>query len=259
MPKSDCFYAQPTCVNGLTREHVISASVLKAVFGAPVKNIIRGEFLGTKTLIDHEPVVRDVCEKCNNVGLSPYDTAGVGLIKQLATHDPTGLRLFLSRETVGWLLKTHLNYIRVIKDRKTTQIYPIEQRIKSALIQQGKLPHPLFRLLIEGWVGEPHFWDAEDPRHIPWFGYRSVRFTRQRIVISDLRIKTLTTWFVIPSDANYDSFEKRVRSALAEAAQDFGFQLQLVSPSQTVKDGYVDLEHVLPVEAVKKFIVPLQQ
>jgi hypothetical protein len=221
-----------------------SASVLKAVFGAPVKNIIRGEFLGTKTLIDHEPVVRDVCERCNNVGLSPYDTAGVGLIKQLATHDPTGLRLFLSRETVGWLLKTHLNYIRVIKDRKTTQIYPIEQRIKSALIQQGKLPHSLFRLLIDGWVGEPHFWDAEDP---------------QRIVISDLRIKTLTTWFVIPSDANYDSFEKRVRSALAEAAQDFGFQLQLVSPSQAVKDGYVDLEHVLPVEAVKKFIVPLQQ
>ena len=107
MPMPSCFYAQPTCVLGLSREHVISASVLKAVFGDPVRNSIKAEFLGTKTLIDHEPVIRDVCEKCNNEGLSPYDVAGVRLIKQLtAGHDPTGLRLFLSRETIGWLLKT---------------------------------------------------------------------------------------------------------------------------------------------------------
>ena len=108
-------------------------------------------------------------------------------------------------------------------------------------------------------MGEPYFWDAEDPRRIPWFQYRSVRFIRQRVVISDLRIKTLGTWIVIPSDANYDSFDARVSSTLDEVLQDFGFQLQPVNSRQAIEDGYVDLNRVLPVEVVKKFIVQRQQ
>jgi hypothetical protein len=225
------------------------------VFGDPVRNLIGAEFLKTKNLVDHEPVVRDVCEKCNNKGLSPYDAAGVTLVKQLIpSNDPTGLRLFLSREVIGWLIKTHLNYVRVIKDRETNEIYPISQELKSALIQQAELSDSLFRLMVEGWVGETYFWDAEDPRRIPWFHYRSVRFPRQRVIISDLRIKTLTTWIVIPSDANYDSFNERVRSVLEEALIKFGFQLQTVNAQQTIEDGYVDLKRVLPIKAVKEFI-----
>lgn len=255
-----CFYAQPTCCSALSREHVISASVLKAVFGDPIRNVIGAEFLGAKRLVNHEPVIRDVCEKCNNEGLTPYDAAGVSFVKQLMpSNDPTGLRLFLTREVIGWLLKTHLNYIRVIKDRETNEIYPVAQQLKSALIQQTELPNTLFRLLIEGWVGEQYFWDAEDPRHIPWFQYRSVRFISQRIVISDLRIKTLTTWIVIPSDASYDSFDERVSSVLDEVLKDFGFQHQPVDPRRAVEDGYVDLNRVLPVEAVKQFITLRRQ
>jgi len=255
MKTQKCFYNQPTCVSGRTREHVISASVLKAVFGDPIKNVVWGKYLGEKKLYNHEQVIRDVCAKCNNEALSPYDTAGVSLIKQLLTHNPTGVRLSLSREIIGWLVKTHLNHIRFINDENSGEIYPIEQRIKSALILQNELPHTLFKLLIEGWEGEPFYWDAEDVRHISWFNYRSVRFQSQRIVISDFRIKTLNTWLIIPSDADYDNFDERVNSALSEAFRDFGLQLQPVNIFQALSDGYIDIKQVQPLNEVKKFIV----
>lgn len=251
-----CFYSQENCRSNLTKEHVISASVLRAVFGKPIRNVVSGDFLGTKSLVDHEPVVRDVCERCNNEALSPYDEAGLKLIRLLLEgHDPTGLRIPLSRNILGWLVKTHLNYIRVIKDCETNEIYPIAQEIKSGLIQHTELPTSLFRLLIEGWVGEPYFWDADDSRHVPWFNYRSVRFVSQRIVISDLRLKTLTTWILIPSDSNYDSFDSRVDSVLNEVRRDLGFQLQPVDVNEAIGSGYVELERVLPLDEVKRFVI----
>src|SRR5262249_43037155 len=152
----------PTCSKTLTREHVISATVLREVFGDPVRNVISGESVGHKFLVDHEPVVRGVCEDCNNNRLSSYDAAGAGFIRQfLPGHDPTGMRIKFSREAIGWLIKTHLNYFRLIKDRETQVAYVVDQGIKDAY-----------------------------PRHVPWFNYRSVRMRSQRIVISDFRIKT---------------------------------------------------------------------
>ncbi len=255
---SSCFYSQPNCCSNLSREHVISAALLRTVFGTPIHNVVSGDFLGTKTLVDHEPVVRDVCERCNNEALSPYDESGLELVRRLMEgHDPTGVRLPLSRNILGWLIKTHLNYIRVIKDRKSNDIYPIAQGIKSGLIQHTELPTSLFRLLIEGWVGEPYFWDAGDSRHVPWFNYRSVRFVSQRIVISDLRLKTLTTWIVIPSNANYDGFDCRVASVLDEVRRDLGCQLQPVDVKKAIDCGYIDLEHVLSLDEVKRFIMPV--
>ena len=253
-----CFYQQPTCSPRLSREHVISAAVLRAVFGDPIRNLIRGDCLGEKALLDHEPVVRDVCERCNNEALSDYDGAGVRLIQQLIPClDPTGLRLKLTSETMGWLLKTHLNYFRVVKDAETDLVYPVDQRIKTALVQRSDVPKDLYRLLVEGWVGEPYFWDGDDPRHIPWFQYRSVRFTEQRILLSDFRIKTLTTWLLLPTDANYEEFEARSSSALAEVYRDFGFApLQAIDPAAVVRDGGITLANILELDAVKRFIVP---
>jgi hypothetical protein len=251
-----CFYAQTTCSQTLSREHIISAAVLKEVFGDPIRNVISGEFLGSKFLTDQEPTVKDVCDDCNNLRLSPYDAAAVELIRQLIpSNDPTGVRVKFSREIVGWLIKTHLNYFRVIKDRETNDVYAVDQAIKDALIQHRNVPASRYRLLIEGWIGEIYFWDANDPRHIPWFGYRSVRMQSQRIVISDFRMKTLTTWFVVPSNGDYRDFDKRVWSALDELKRDRGFQLQMIDPKTAVKDGSVTLNRVLSLEEVKKFIV----
>jgi hypothetical protein len=159
MPR--CFYQQPTCSAALSREHVISAAVFREVFGDPVRNVIRGEFLGDKFLIDQEPTVRDVCEDCNSVRLSPYDAAGVNFIRQLIpSSDPTGMSIKIDREALGWLLKTHLNYFRVIKERETRVSYVVDQSIKDALIQHRRVPINRYRLMIEGWVGESYFWET---------------------------------------------------------------------------------------------------
>ena len=112
--------------------------------------------------------------------------------------------------------------------------------------------------MMEGWVGESYFWDGDDPRHIPWFQYRSVRMRSQRIIISDFRIKTLVTWLIVPSEGDYRRFDERVWSVLEEVKRDFGFQsLQMIDPRAAVQDGYVPLLTVLPLEEVKRFLVEL--
>jgi hypothetical protein len=252
-----CFYQQPTCSAALSREHVISASVLRAVFGDPIRNVISGEFLGGKFLFDHEPTVRDVCTDCNNVRLAPYDSAGADFIRQfIPSNDPSGLRIRFSREAIGWLIKTHCNYFRVIKDRETQNTYVVDQGIKDALIEHRRVPVQKYRLLVEGWVGDDYFWDANDSRHVPWFGYRSIRMRSQRIVISDFRMKTLVTWLIIPSDGDYGRFNDRVGSALREVKRDRGFQLQMVDPQTAVKDEALLLQRVLSPEEVRRFIGP---
>ena len=215
---------------------------------------------GDKVLVDAEPVVKDVCTHCNNVALSSYDIAGRDLLRQLLpSHDPSGLILKVTREVVCWLLKTHLNHFRVIKDDELSHVYPVHAEIRDALIQHTALPTRRFKMLVEGWVGEPYFWDAEDARHLSFFHYRSVRFRQQRIILSDFRIKTLTTWLVVPSDDDYADFEDRAASALAELAHDFGWRLQLIDVDAALKDGVLALTHVLPLEDVKKFVYPTKQ
>ena len=234
---------------------MISATVFREVFGDPIKNVVGGEFLGAKLLVDQEPAVRDVCEDCNNVRLSPYDAAGVDFIRQvIPSNDPTGLRIKFSREAIGWLIKTHLNYFRVIKDRETQTAYVVDQSIKDALIQHRPVPVNRYRLFVEGWIGEDYFWDAEDPRHIPWFEYRSVKM-RSQIVISEFRIKTLVTWFIVPSDCDYRRFNERVLVALEDVKKHFGFQpLQMIDPRTAVQDGYVPLRQILSLDEVKSYI-----
>jgi hypothetical protein len=228
---------------------------LREVFGDPIRNVISGEYLENRLLTDQQPAVRDVCTNCNN-GLSPYDAAGVSLIKQvMPNHDPSGLRISVSREVLGWLIKTHLNYFRVIPDRETRENYIVDQAIKDSLIQHRSVPVSRYRLMIEGWIGESHFWDSDDARQIPWFGYRSVRMRSQRIVISDFRIKTLVTWLIVPSDGDYRRFNERVWLALEDVKREFGFQpLQMIDPKTALQDGFVPLRRVLPLDEVKRFV-----
>lgn len=227
---------------------------MKIVFGDPVRNIVRAEFLGDKKLLDHEHTVKDVCTNCNSA-LSPCDEAGAKLAKELAEfYNPTGKNVSFTRETVGWLLKTHLNHVRVIKDRESGEIYPVDQDIKHSLIRHEPLPYKKFKLLYEAWEGTAYFWDADDPRRINYFGYRSVRFRNQRIALSDFRFKTLTTWLLLPSDCDYYEFPARAESALREVKNIYGFDLSLIDVNSSVQLGRLNLERVLPWQKIEKFI-----
>ena len=41
-------------------------------------------------------------------------------------HSARGLTLPFDRHTQGWLLKTHFNYLRRIRDRETDESYPVD-------------------------------------------------------------------------------------------------------------------------------------
>ena len=249
-----CYYNVSECSDKLSREHLISAVVLKVAFGDPVRCLTNGEPLGDKYLIDHEQVLRDVCDTCNSA-LSTYDEAGAEFVRELDTfYDPTGRNLPFSQEILGWLIKTHLNHIRLIRDREHKQSYVVNQRIKEALIRHLPLPAELFRLLIEGWQGTDSFWDAASPKKIQYFYYRSLRFRNHDIALSNFRIKTLDTFFIIPSNNDYSNFDDRVKSALDELKRERGFSLQHVEPLSTIEQRVLAIDKVLPLSEVLKFI-----
>jgi hypothetical protein len=252
--KRACFYAQPTCVSELTREHAISASVLREVFGDPIRNFASGEDLANgRALLNHEAVVKDVCRVCNNDRLSAYDASGVEFIRQLdRVHDTIGLTLSVNGWALGWLLKTHLNHLRMIRDRETQRFYPIHGAIREALIAHGEFPHDHVRLFMEGMMGEAYFWDAEDPRKVSWFHFRSLRFRSQRIAISDLRMKALSTLLFIPSDGDYTSFQSRVWSAIEECEREFGNYFQPVNTRDALATGQLRVLRTITKEEVQR-------
>ncbi len=246
-----CFYRNENCSQKMSREHIISATVLKVVFGDPIRNSVKAEFRGNKTLLDHEHVVKDICQRCNQ-NLSPYDTAGAELAKELDTfYDASNKTIPFSSEILGWIIKTHLNHLRIIKDRETNQIYPIDDEIKHNLISFQPLPLNKFFLLYNAIEGTDFFWDAESPRKENYFNYRSYRLKEQGIVISDFRFKTFRTWLVIPWDANYHDFESRTKSALDEVRRNYGHNLEPIDTKDCIENKSLNLKNIIPLSSLK--------
>jgi hypothetical protein len=215
---------------------------------------VSGAFLGTKRLVDHEPVLRDVCTRCNSA-LSPCDHAGTEFIRALLpVSTATGLALPFKNDTVGWILKTHFNYLRLIVDSESNEPYPVNKEAKQPLIFR-KLPSPdSYALLVEGYEGRPYLWNVNHPKRIPWFHYRSLRFRAQHIVLSTLRIKCVETWLMLPSDACYTHLDARVHGVLAEIRRDYGFDPQRVDMAGALSAGILKVSKVLPFEQFKRFI-----
>jgi len=249
-----CFYELDDCSTHRSREHVISASVLKAVFGDPIQNVVSGDLLGTKRLIDHEPVLKDVCARCNSA-LSECDVAGAEFVKKLIpVCTATGLKLPFHQHTLGWILKTHFNYLRLIVDSETREPYPVAKELKQPLIADKLSPLEMFTLLIEGFEGRPYLWNASHPKKISWIHYRSVRFRAQHVVLSSLQTKCLETWLLLPSDASYTHFDARVYGVLEEVRRNFGFAPERVDIAQALKAGALNVSKVLPFQEFKRFI-----
>ena len=150
----------------LTKEHVISRSVLKVAFGENIENVVRQPVgMGGQILFDHETQIKDVCRDCNSA-LSPYDVAGVELMKAIYPHhDATGLTVPFSRNILAWLLKTHLNEMRItpndgfVQPRAKSAIY-------RALLKYDAVSPSWYRLYIEGWQGDKAWWEKDSPKSI---------------------------------------------------------------------------------------------
>lgn len=168
-----CVYCHGASGEQMSGEHVISRTVLKAIGGEEIHNVTR--LPNGKFLTDHEQIIKDVCVPCNN-SLSPYDVAGRELVLELdPLLDMTGCRLAINRERLGWVVKTHLNLVRMIRDKETQRAYEIDAGLLDALRNHQHLPQDRFQLLVEGWQTDQALWDVSDGKNIPYFGYKSVR------------------------------------------------------------------------------------
>ncbi len=219
-----CVYCDNNNVK-FSKEHIISKCVFTEVFGKEKRNTTQ---LFGKFLTDYECTIKDVCVDCNSV-LSPYDRAGREFIKLINPyHDASSICIPCDLYTTNWLLKTHLNLLRIFPDKETKMKYEINIEIYERIRKFELFSSNLCKFYVEGWQGADYFWNEESSEKIPYFSYKSIRFIRQKIIVSNFRIKFIDTFFFTPYLNDYENFDERVRSVLEEMRINFGFKLQEV-------------------------------
>lgn len=248
-----CVYCRGSSGARTSREHVISRAVLVAAFGSQIENVAHSEVFREGCLLDLEHVVRDVCRDCNEK-LSPPDAAGARLFAELERHvDPTGHDLPWTRETLGWLIKTHANNLRAICDRETGERYELDPAIYEALRTGGPRPADKCRLFVEGIGGNAYLWDLSNPKRIPYFSYRTVRVRDAGVLISDVRLKWLDTFLLVDYPGESGDLQERFDRAALGVARTFGFRWQPVE-LEPPAHGVLKVDHLIPLQRFLKTV-----
>jgi hypothetical protein len=222
---------------------------LKEALGDPIKNVVSSEeIFGDKKLIDHEQMIKDVCTVCNS-NLSSYDIAGRNLIAFLKKNKYSkSLEVEFNKDLIGWIIKTHLNFIRLIKDREWRRAYPIKQKIKNSLAKNKELDISLFGFYARIWEENSNLWNAENPK-APYFYFNSIRFRKQKVYFSHFRVRQLDTALYFPVDKNYKNFDKRVSSVNDEIKETFGQTFQEITLENTGLNS-VKINHLYPLNRI---------
>jgi hypothetical protein len=216
MPKS-CPYCGKSDVK-FSREHIVSRAVLKEAFGNPIKSISSGELLGGKTLIDVEPTTKSICRECNSA-LSPYDADAAEFAREILVHPSLiGVPIRLTQLRLNWLIKTHLNYLSITKSRLTRAHYPVSPDIYKSILRRVLIPRDLFGFGVETIEAREDNWDLDGDERLTYFRYTSVEFRSQRTVVSDLRLKSLWSYLVLPA-GDYWLFRGRLKNTVEEMKQ----------------------------------------
>ncbi|NOJ47832.1 hypothetical protein [Bradyrhizobium archetypum] len=201
-------------------EHIISAAVLREVFGNPVKNNVSADHLRGKVLKNYEPTSNHVCRTCNSK-LAPCDSAGVDLIKQIFSHaSVANIGIDLRALRLNWLIKTHLNHM-VATRPKTKAEYTSYSRIFDGLINLQPVSTDLYALCLEAFDTDESYYDGTRKEGIGYFNYRSVDFAHTQTIVSSFRIKSLSTYIILPMNSDYGLFGERVAATIGEMRQDF--------------------------------------
>src|SRR5712692_2929761 len=220
MPTTDvpCFYCGgSTAGQNHSREHCFSQRARAASFGpiAPKLRAFRGTSPATVQQHNQIPVVEDVCRKCNNARLQPYDVAGKKFaedVDKLAGGD--GASIYYSQDVIGFLLKTHLNYLRWTERDPKSSVwpFPFDKQIVASLRDHLPVPPETYRLYIEGWSADglpPEFWKEEIDHPAPYDLFYVDVLGEVNIVASRWRIKWLETLLLLPRDGDYTDFDDR--------------------------------------------------
>lgn len=161
-----CVYCRRDENVKMSREHVISSAVLRCAFGDENRNITR--YYGKK-FFNHEHVIKDVCRDCNSI-LSPYDVAGKEFIDLITPHYKSSYVKFpCDLNFINWLIKTHLNLLRIIKDVENSKYYNITNEIYKGILKFEYPSKSLLKLYVSGWLGKKYYWDENSSRRTQYF------------------------------------------------------------------------------------------
>ena len=247
-----CIYCKGGKNTKLSREHVVSKVVYETMF-YPLKyigTVTRSELYGDKALKNIEPVTKDVCVQCNS-DLGVYDLAGEYIAKEIKQFtDISGGKISFSEEILGWFIKTHLNCIRAFPNVNSRKKYEFHEEFFESLINFRKIPINLYNLFVEGWEGTDFLWDTSSSKRIQILHARNVEFISQKILVSDLRIKTLRTFFVIPSDLDYTDFQGRCDSVFSEMKNEYKFFIDIVNIHEALANSQLPVEKIRPLNVI---------
>lgn len=235
-------------------EHIISAAVLRKVFGEPVKNNVSADNMLGNVLKNYEPTSKHVCTTCNN-NLSPCDVAGVDLIQQVFSYPSiAGGSVNLPALRLNWLIKTHLNHL-VATRPQTKDEYANYRGIFDSLINLEPVSTKLYTLLLEGFDMDESYYDGTRKEGIGYFNYRSVDFVDRQTIVSSFRMKSLSTYIILPANSDHVSFEERVAGTIDDMNQDFGIKATRVPPGDLHSKASVLVSATVPrskIDAILK-------
>lgn len=239
-----CIYCGATPTTG---EHVVSESVLKVFHGADIQNIVHSE-LFKEPLHNYEWKVNDVCRECNNNRLSHLDTAGAELARYIQERGGAGGGAVpFSRDALHWLLKTHLNHIRVHGNKTTGRKHTVDAQLYRALKTNQDIPTGMYRLAVEGWMTLPEYWTRLGIGVLRYRSYAQESSTVSlgaatlvkpvRIAISNFRMKWFSTFLLLPSDGNYSEFNFRAHRAMEVWNRHWRTDLAPVAVQDAIRNG----------------------
>lgn len=187
-----------------SNEHLISHVALKEFYGYPVDNTVHTKRSGKwKKLPNNEQTINDVCRECNSK-LSEFDQAGAQLLRDINRCIPFDtLTLVFKKETLNWLIKTHLNNFRQNSTVKGKEIR-VDHRLYKHLIKNEVMDSSLYHMLTETIVIKGDIWERGDQRLSSIFN--TVGLLNDRLAYSEIRFKYLSSFMVLPLDGVYDTF-----------------------------------------------------
>lgn len=238
-----CIYCKGNNSSKLSREHVISKTVLQYVYGNR-KAALFSSVLKNEMPVKIEQVVKDVCVECNS-RLSNYDNAGLELVRSIDKfYDARQQKFYFSSLVFGWLLKTHLNYMRTIPNRRTGLYYLIDPALYYSIINFD-IAHNLMRLYVRGRKGEASFWGKE-VETIPFFSYSNWELEGE-LLFSYLRIKAVDTFIILPSNNTFRSFSERIDKFIASIMPTEKIYMQRIPIVTAIGQEFIYIDNSWPM------------
>lgn len=244
-------YMSKTCVYcntgfKISSEHLVSASVLKVLYGPKIENTHHGKKGGQwKTLNNFEGVIKDVCRDCNSkLSHIGYDNAGRVLASEIiSSTDKQPLCLTFNKLTLGWLLKTHLNIIRDSMPTLPRQI-ELDKKIFHN-IQSGEPPADKSYMFICQAIDIPSsIWS-----YVSSLNTQVSIVNEYDLVISQLRIRQFDTFFVFSASGSLEDISEKENIALVSLFMTtLNNNLQKINICQSLAQSCIVVERTINEE-----------